>query len=112
MSNIYKIYYLLYATYYVLPIDCLLVALDGHMFSHVDGGPGPRPEAPKLRAPRPRPRRGARGSPPWGLGCRGGARADSGRRCRKALGGEGCGRINGGGDKEILDKVPTSWAKT
>ena len=34
------IYYLSYITYYILPIDCLSIALDAHMLSHNGYGPG------------------------------------------------------------------------
>ena len=44
-------YYLSYITYYVLPIDCLLIALDAHIFSHTEYGPGTKHQGPKAAGP-------------------------------------------------------------
>ena len=38
-------------TYYILIIDCLLIALDAHMFSHNGYGPGTRAQGPKAAVP-------------------------------------------------------------
>ena len=46
----------------LLPIDCLLLALDAHMLSHNEYGPGPR--AQKGRGPGPGPAQ----RPFWALG--------------------------------------------
>ena len=54
------IYYLLSITYYILPIDCLLIALDAHIFSHNGYGP----KAQRAAAPGPGPGPAA----PWALG--------------------------------------------
>ena len=47
------IYYLLYIAYYILPIDCLLIALDAHMFSHNGYEPGTKDQGPKAAGPGP-----------------------------------------------------------
>ena len=44
---IYITYYISHITYYILPIDCLSIALDAHMLSHNGYGPGPGPRAQK-----------------------------------------------------------------
>ena len=36
---------------YILPIDCLLIARDAHMFSHNGYGPGTRAQGPKAAVP-------------------------------------------------------------
>ena len=36
---------------YILPIDCLLIALDAHMLSHNGYGPGTRALGPKAAGP-------------------------------------------------------------
>ena len=41
----------IYITYYILPIDCLLIALDAHMRSHNGYGPGTRAQGPKAAGP-------------------------------------------------------------
>ena len=46
-------YYSSYITYHILPIDCLLIALDAHMFSHNGYGPGTRAQGPKAAGPGP-----------------------------------------------------------
>ena len=45
------IYMYIYITYYILPIDCLLIALDAHMLSHNGYGPGTRTQGPKAAGP-------------------------------------------------------------
>ena len=40
-------YYILHITYYILPIDCLSIALDAHMLSHNGHGPGTRARCPR-----------------------------------------------------------------
>ena len=37
-------------TCYILRIDCLLIALDAHVFSHIGYGPGTRAQGPKKTA--------------------------------------------------------------
>ena len=46
------IYYLSYIAYW-LPMDCLLIALDAHMFSHNGYGPGTKDQGPKATGPGP-----------------------------------------------------------
>ena len=38
-------------TYHILPIDCLLIALDAHMFSHNGYGPGTKAQGPRSCGP-------------------------------------------------------------
>ena len=38
-------------TYYILPSDCLLFALDAHMFSRNGYGPGTKAQGPKAAGP-------------------------------------------------------------
>ena len=47
--------YILHITYYILPIDCLSIALDAHMLSHNGYGPGTRAQGPKRARPGTRP---------------------------------------------------------
>ena len=43
----------IYMSCHILPIDCLLIALDAHMFSHSGYEPGSRAQGPKAAGPGP-----------------------------------------------------------
>ena len=55
---------MLHITYYILPVDCLLIALDEHMFSH--NGYGPRTPGPGPKSCGP-PSPGLAAFGPWSL---------------------------------------------
>ena len=48
---LYITYCILHITDYILPIDCLSIALDAHMLSHNGYGPGTRAQGPKAAVP-------------------------------------------------------------
>ena len=45
--------YLFSIAYFILLIDCLLLALDAHKFSHTGYGPGTKAQGPKAAGPQP-----------------------------------------------------------
>ena len=44
-------YIYIYTAHYALPIDCLLIVLDAHMFSHTGYGPGTKAQGPRSWVP-------------------------------------------------------------